>query len=293
MEIYANLHNHTTHSDGPVSPTELAELAKAEGYGAVAVTDHDTATAYPELREACERLGLECIFGVEFSVQEPKSYHILGFNFDPEYPEMREYLSAMAKRQTDNTKCCFDEAVEKGDIIGITWDEVLKFNEGISWICNNHVFNALKAKGLIEQSEYMAWFDKNFRHQRSKYPPKFAPAPLPKLVSLIKAAGGIALVAHPNGQLDDIDYLVSVGIEGLEVCHPDLTEAERERALSIALERRLFIAGGSDHSGICGGYYGSFSSEEELHASELYIQPMSAGTSREYFEEIKNSRINR
>ena len=39
MEIYANLHNHTTHSDGPISPTQLAELAKSEGYGAVAVTD--------------------------------------------------------------------------------------------------------------------------------------------------------------------------------------------------------------------------------------------------------------
>ena len=293
MEIYANLHNHTTHSDGPISPTQLVELAKSEGYGAVAVTDHDTATAFPELCAACERLGLECIFGVEFTVQDPAPYHILGFNLDPEYPEMKAYLADMAKRQTDNTKCCFDEAVENGGITGITWDEVLEFNKGIAWLCNNHVFELLKAKGLVKQSEYMSWFNKNFLHQRSKYPPKFSPKPLPELVSLIKAAGGIALVAHPHCQLDDIDDLISAGIEGLEVCHPDLTKEEQERALAIALEKRLFIGGGSDHSGICGGYYSSFASEEELHASFCYIEPMSAGTSREYFEEIKNSKINR
>ena len=57
MKIYANLHTHSTHSDGPYSPTEIVKVAKAEGYRAVAITDHDTASAYPELKKACEGEG--------------------------------------------------------------------------------------------------------------------------------------------------------------------------------------------------------------------------------------------
>ena len=293
MKIYANLHTHSNHSDGPYSPRKLAEVAKAEGYGALAITDHDTASAYPELKAACEELSLECIFGVEFSVMQPKDYHIVGFNFDPEYPEMKEYLSNMAKRQTDNTKCCFNEAVEKGDISGITWEEVTEFNKDIPWLCNNHVFEAMLAKGLVERKNYMAWFNKNFLHQRGKYPPSYDFLPLDKLVDLIKRAGGIAVLAHPHCQLDDIDELINLGISGIEVHHPDITPEEQARAYEIAIEKNLFISGGSDHSGLCGGYYNSYPTKEALMASEHYIKEMSAGTSKEYFDEIRNMKLKR
>ena len=293
MKIYANLHTHSTHSDGYYSPTELVHVAKSEGYGALAITDHDTATAFPELKKACEEEGMECIFGVEFSVCEPKPYHILGFDFDPEYPEMKQYLSDMAARQTDNTKACFDLAVKNGGIVGITWDEVVEYNRGIAWLCNNHVFNAMLAKGLVEQENYMAWFLENFEVQRGYFPPQYSFKPLPELIKLIKAAGGFAIVAHPHARLDDIDELVALGIEGLEVLHPDLTEDERKRALEIALEKGLFIGGGSDHSGLCGGHYGSYPSEEELKKSYHYIPALSVGTSKEYFDELKTRKINR
>ena len=92
MKPYANLHTHSTHSDGQYTPAELAAVAKAEGYRALAITDHDTATAFPELKDACAREGLECIFAVEFSVREPIPCHVVGFDFDPEYPPMKEYL---------------------------------------------------------------------------------------------------------------------------------------------------------------------------------------------------------
>ena len=68
MKMYANLHNHTTHSDGVYSPEEIVKVAKAEGYSAIAVSDHDTATAYPYLKAACEKENMECIFAVEFSI---------------------------------------------------------------------------------------------------------------------------------------------------------------------------------------------------------------------------------
>ncbi len=293
MKFYANLHLHSTHSDGAYTPYELAKKAKEEGYGAIAITDHDTATAYPELKEACEKFGLECIFGVEFSVRVPKEYHIVAFNFDPEYPPMKQYLKDMGARQTDNTKKCFDEAVENGNIKCITWDEVLEFNKNIIFLCNDHVYRAMMAKGLVKRENKYEWFCKNFLHQRAKYPPSHDFLPLEELVKLIKDAGGFAIVAHPHEQLDDIDYLISVGIEGLEVWHGDLTLEERERALEIAKEKGLFISGGSDHRGFLGGAYDAFTDEQSMKSSPFYVELGSLGTTREYFEEIKTHKIKR
>ena len=54
MKLYANLHTHSTHSDGKYSPAEMVKVAKDEGYKALAITDHDTATAFPFLKEECE-----------------------------------------------------------------------------------------------------------------------------------------------------------------------------------------------------------------------------------------------
>ncbi len=293
MDFYANLHSHSTHSDGVYTPAELARIAKDEGYSAIAITDHDTASAFPELKAACAELGMECVFGVEFTVVEPKAYHIIGFNFDPEYPPMKEYLEHMAIRQTDNTRLCFEEAVRNGAIVGVSWDDVLEYNRGIPWLCNNHVFRLLKARGLEKQENYIAWYNKNFHIQRTKYPPRYGFLPLAELVALIKAAGGFAIVAHPSGQLDDIALLIDAGIEGLEVWHNRLTAEEKERALKIAYERGLYVSGGSDHTGLLGGHYGSFADEASLKASYYYIEPHSVGTTKEFFDEIKAQKINR
>jgi len=293
MEMYANLHTHSTHSDGPYTPAEIVRVAKEEGYKAVAVTDHDSATGFSELKEACEKEGLEYIFGVEFCVTDPDDYHIVGFDFDPEYPPMKQYLADMGKRQTDNTMQCFNEAVALGNIKGITWEDVLEDNPGVQNFYNNHVFRSLLKRGLVKEGEYRAWFTQNFEFKRDKYPPKIDFKPLKEIVKLIKAAGGIALVAHPRGKLDDIDFFMECGIEGIEVFHPDLGKAEQERAHKIALEKNLYISGGSDHCGLCGGFYNSYPEGTDITKVRHYIEPLSAGTTEKYFWEIKNRKINR
>jgi len=292
MKMYANLHTHTTHSDGVYSPEEMVKVAKNEGYGAIAISDHDTATAYPYLKEACEKEGMECIFAVEFSVFEPDWYHIIGFDFDPEYTEMKDYLTKMSENTVYTTKSCFDEAVELGNITGITWEEILEFNKGVTWLCNNHIFRAMKAKGMVEENQYMDWFNLNFREQRGKYKGRHKFKTLPEIVKLIKDAGGIAVVAHPTDeQLSRIDYLIENGIEGLEVWHPEVEGKTRQKAFSLAIKHNLFISGGSDHSGLCGGFYDSYKDEESLKESKHYIKPMSAGTTKQFFEELKQRKL--
>lgn len=289
MDFYANLHLHSTHSDGTLTPEELVIAAKGEGYKALAITDHDTATAYPELQEACRKHDMECIFGTEFSVFEPYGTHLVAFHYDPEYPEMKKYLADMAWVCETTTKGCFNEAVENGNISGITWQEVLDYNKGIAWLCNNHVFRAMQAKGLVEESEYMAWFLKNFEAQRAKYKPDFDFRTLPEMIDLVHRAGGIAVIAHPDkNHFDNIEQITEWGIDGIEVEHPDLNREQRDKAMEIAKKYNFLISGGSDHSGLCSGLYGSYPDEETLKKSHTYIEPLSCGTSYEYYMQIKN-----
>ena len=84
-----------------------------------------------------------------------------------------------------------------------------------------------------------------------------------------------------------------MGIDGIEVWHPDLTEESKKRAYDISIEKELYISGGSDHSGLCSGLYASFPDEKALKESNTYIEPHSVGTTYEYYMEIKTRKKNR
>ena len=86
---------------------------------------------------------------------------------------------------------------------------------------------------------------------------------------------------------------LEAGIEGLEVLHAELTKEEQELSLKLCLEHGLYISGGSDHSGLCGGYYDSFPDEESLKASNIYIEPLSSGVTEEHFRELKERKLHR
>lgn len=302
MEFFANLHTHSTHSDGKYTPEEMVKIAKAEGYKALAITDHDTVTAFPFLKAACDREGLETIFGVEFTAISPliKGYfHMVAFGFDPEYPEMKDYLEKLSYNETAQTKYCFEKGknegyLEKpsweGELQNISWEEVLEFNKDISWLCNEHVFRAMKAKGIVTDFDYMPFFKAYFGPRRYEFDLPYEFLPVEELIGLVHRAGGIILIAHPENQLQFMDILLDMGLDGVEVYHPDVPKAEQEEALRIALEKDLFIAGGSDHSGLCGGMYAGFEHPEE---TEFYIEPHSCGTYELHFRELLNKKVDK
>ena len=289
-KMYANLHNHTTHSDGIYDPAEIVAIAKKEGYKAFAVTDHDTATACEPVRIECEKQGLEWVFGVEFTSPCSalgENFHIVGFHFDPEYAPMKRYLEERSFCEAYQTKVLFERGISEGLLSGITWDEILEYNSGITWLCNEHVFRALKAKGLKKDTDYPEFFNKVYgpRRREVKLPYDFKQTN--ELVKLINDAGGMAVVAHPAGQLQHIEELIKMGISGLEVWHallrsPDNTQ-ELE-ALKIAKKYGLFVSGGEDHSGLCGGQYERY---EDPRESRFYHTDCSLGTREEFFREIK------
>ena len=293
MKLYANLHSHSTHSDGEYTPYELAKIAKDEGYEALAITDHDTATAYPELKAACNELGMEAIFGCEFTAfckELNYNFHVTAFGFDPEYPEMKEYLRRCSATLADQTEQLFERGKKNGFISEkITWQDVLDYNKSITWLCNNHVFQTMKHMGIATDADYPAFFENVFHHHRREIPKLYEFLPIEEIIPLVKAAGGIAIVAHPYKQIHNIPKLLEYGIEGIEVWHSTLTDEEKREALKLALKHNLYISGGSDHEGLCGGQYKYYEHPEEMH---FWAEPCSLGTTKEFFDEIKNQKLN-
>ena len=292
MKQYANLHTHSVHSDGEFTPAELVTVARAEGYYALAITDHDTVTAYPELKRECDRHGLECLFGCEFTSPMPElseHFHITAYGFDPEHPAIRDYLSSISTAETARTRKLFEHGVENGLISGIEWDEVLSFNEGIRWLSNGHIFRAMKAKGLITDAEFLDFYDTVIAAHRFKIPLEVEYLSPSELIPRINEAGGVAIVAHPHAKLQYIEMLMGYGLSGLEVWHHDLSDTERIEALTLAKRHGLYISGGSDHEGLLGGGYKYVDSIEESH---FYEPVRSLGTARIFFDEIKNRVLN-
>ena len=295
MKIYANLHTHSTHSDGVYTPAELVRIAKDEGYGAIAITDHDTATAYTELKSECDKLGMETIFGCEFSVysEEFKSqFHITAYDFDPEYPEMKEYLCGCGAEKTQGTRFLFERGRANGFIPeAFTWQDVLDCNKGLAWLGNDAVFRAMKQKGVAVDKDYPAFFTNVYGKHRAEVPKLFNYLSLTEIIRLIKEAGGICIVAHPAdrfGKLEYVPRLKELGIDGIEVWHWLLTDAERIEALKLASEHKLYVSGGSDHAGLCGGTYALY---EDYKNTKYYIPECSMGTTKEFFDEIVNRKF--
>ncbi len=301
LEMYANLHTHTTHSDGVFTPEEIVKIAKSEGYKAIAATDHDTVTAYPEMKAICEREGLETIFGCEFYALHDKyldyfyDYHLVGYHFDPNHSDMKEYLYKRSYDMTSRTEELFELAMKEDKLPkGITWQEICDYNKGISWLCNDHVFRAMEAKGLVTEKEWEYYFKTcfaaSFAHsigQKCRYPIM----QIPDLIAMIHDAGGIAVVAHPaeSVQILTIPELVGFGLDGMEVWHNSVVKGGYTRkALEYALEYGLYVSGGEDHSGLCGGQYKYI---EDYKNNRYYAEDLSLGTRKEFYEEIRDMKL--
>lgn len=290
--MYANLHNHSTHSDGVYNATEIVDIIKNEGYHAAALTDHDTVTGNAEMSSVCKKEGLDSLFGCEFMAKSAKSginYHLTAFDFDPEEENMREYLRRCSATMSEKTRIIFNRGKEHGLLPReLDWEDIVADNEGISWLCNDHVFRTMKKMGYYVDSDYPAFFHDIFGVHGHGIAPLYEKLSLEEIIPFIKRAGGIVLVAHPHNQLETIPYLVELGIDGMEVWHPDLTAEEIPEALRIARDNGFYISGGPDHSGVSGGQYSFY---EDYKSCPWYIPELSTGTTKELFLEIKERKL--
>ncbi len=246
----ADLHMHTNHSDGTLNPVELARLAKAQGLDAVALTDHDTVTGLAELVAEVNKLGIEAIAGVELSAQfAPGTLHILGYGFDPQGP-IAQKLQDFQRARAERNPRILAKLSELG--MPLTLEEVKTLSGAKGQVGRPHIAKALEVKGYATYEEA---FD--------KYLTKGGPAYISKAgwtaqecIDLIHESGGVAVIAHPvqmklQGMAlrEKIKELADMGMDGIEVIHPDHKPEDQKLFMTLAEEFGLLPTGGSDFHG--------------------------------------------
>lgn len=280
-EIYANMHFHSTHSDGVYTPEELVRRGVEEGYHVLVLTDHEVATGVPLLMAECQKKGIGTMVGTEFyGMGFGQCFHILGYDFDPGYPEMARMQHYLAEKSAFLAKEQFDYCIAKGYFTNITWKEVLETNEGISWLNNEAVFRTLKKNGLITNAEYCDFFRKFMEYKTMN---KSYQVPDAKtIIHLIRNAGGVPVLAHPHKQIQYVLPLVEMGLMGVECSHWQVLPNEASELREIAAAHRLYTTGGSDHAGYMGG------NEDRFPESAGYRLPMRTyGATKEEFDTLK------
>lgn len=253
--MIADLHIHTTASDGRLSPLEIVNQAKRVGLSHIAITDHDTVAAYKELRATISDNTASkpiIIPGIEFSTDLPNhEVHILGYFIDIDNSKLNEQLEVILNDRLRRSKIM----VEKLNALGylIDYNRVLAIAGQAKSVGRPHIAMALVEKKYFKTVPEA--FDQVLVKNGPAYVPHYKLTP-EQAIRLIEAAGGIAILAHPGLIGDDnlVIDVIKLGIHGLEVYHPEHDQAMTSKYLGIADKYNLKITGGSDFHAIPGRY---------------------------------------
>ncbi|HYN29824.1 MAG TPA: PHP domain-containing protein [Dermatophilaceae bacterium] len=248
----ADLHVHSTASDGTDSPSAVVELAAAAGLTTVGLTDHDTTGGWHESATAAERVGIGLVRGVEVSAQRAgASVHVLGYLPDPAHAELAGELErARASRVTR-----LDRMVERmaADGIPVTVASVRAQLAPGATPGRPHIADALVAAGVVPDRD--AAFATYLSARSRYYVSHYAPDPV-RAVQLVRAAGGVAVVAHPfatyRGRTTSdalLAEMAAAGLDGIEVHHRDHDGVAVAHGLGLARDLGLLVTGSSDYHG--------------------------------------------
>ena len=251
MSIFADLHTHTTASDGQYTPTELARLAKQHGIQVLAVTDHDTIAGADEARRAGAGLGLQVIRGVELSAEGHHNYHILGYGFRDGDTELSRLCERLRAGRDDRKYRIIDFLREKDVHIDLHEVEELAGGEVIA---RPHFAQILVRHGYVSTNREA--FDRYLDTEEFRERVKRFKADARVCVEAIKSAGGKVSLAHPyqmglpDNELEKlVAQLKAWGLDAIECYYPKYTPEQQAFYLRLAEKYRLHRTGGSDFHG--------------------------------------------
>jgi hypothetical protein len=254
----ADLHVHSSASDGTEPPAEVMRRAAQAGLDVVALTDHDTVAGHAEARRALAGplTSLTLLPGMELSCRlADRSLHLLAYLFDADHPDLAAELRRIRDDRVLRARAMVSRLAELG--VGISWDQVAAI-AGPAVVGRPHIARAMAAAGAIASpSEAFTrdWIGDGGR----AYVGRYALDPV-HAIGLVRAAGGVAVLAHPRaGQEyrvsdEEIGRLAAAGLAGVEVFHPDQPDAERAGLLALAHDLGLVATGGSDDHGSLTGH---------------------------------------
>lgn len=247
---YVDLHAHTTASDGRATPEELIALASAADLQAVAITDHDTLDGLPAAQVAADAAGIQLVHGIELStIDGAREVHLLGLHL-ASTASLAEQLIAVQSARVDRAV----EMVAKLNKLGmpVTMEMVLAEAAGGA-VGRPHVARALVAGGWVRDMRDA--FDRYLGDGKAANVGKLR-IELADGISLIHAAGGVAVWAHPQGEgnKDKIGRYAALGLDGVEVRHPSHSSEDLARLATLCEHFGLLKSGGSDWHGALDGF---------------------------------------
>lgn len=243
----ADLHLHSTCSDGALPPAEVIRLAASRGVEFAALTDHDTVDGIPEAQAEAARWGLHLVSGVEVSVDyRGQDIHVLAYHLFPRDPQVLDMLGSIREGRKRRVAEMVAKLQALG--VGIGLDQVLAHTDSEAAVGRLHVAVALEEAGVV------ACLQDAFRYYIGQGGPAYVPKEtfsLEATFDVVRNAGGVLVLAHPGVyDLDPIwDDLMSAGLDGLEVWHPVHEPAKVESFRRLAIDHGLVMTGGSDFHG--------------------------------------------
>jgi predicted metal-dependent phosphoesterase TrpH len=247
-----DLHTHTNCSDGTDTPAQLVNKALSEGFSVLALTDHDTTSGWQAAQQAL-RSNLSLVLGAEISclTKDGISVHMLGLLFDGAHRSMQEMLENTRDGRIPRARKMI-ELLNAGGI-SISMDDVEAVKPVGATLGRPHIADALVKNGVVASRDEA--FTDLLHNNSPYYVAHLAPTP-EDAISMIRSAGGVAVIAHPfashRGQVlsvEDFLPLKNAGLNAIEVNHRDHSNEERNALAEIARELDLVITGASDYHG--------------------------------------------
>jgi len=249
----ADLHVHSSASDGSLTPEEIVREAVKHNLAAVALCDHDTVAGVLPAARLAEEIGIRLIPGVELSAYtedlasgRPLELHILGLFVDPTDAQFVGELERLQQVRITRIRTISG----KLHALDVDFDAeaVLEQATGES-VGRVHVARELVRQGHC--SDIREAFDRYLAADKPAYVAKERLTP-EQAIRLVHHAGGCAVAAHPAhsmGALDMLEELKRVGLDGVEVHYPSQSDQDEARLLDAARRLQLAVSGGSDFHG--------------------------------------------
>lgn len=242
----ADLHVHSTASDGSLSPSELVALACARSVDVLAIADHDSVAGLSEAQSSAAGCPLTLVPAVELSaVHGAADIHLLAYFVDPKEPRLLSRLEEL--RAGRRARAVSMVAGLRDGGFGISMDDVLAISNGGA-VGRSHVARALVSAGHADS--VAGAFREYIGRGRPFYVAKGGASPS-EVIAFVRSLGAIPVIAHPGiTQVDGlIPEMIEQGLLGIEAYHADHTAEQRAFYADLAVAYGVLVTGGTDYHG--------------------------------------------
>lgn len=243
----ADLHIHTTASDGAAEPADLVELAVSKNLNTISITDHDTIEGYRQARPLAESHAIHLIPGVEFTARHNgREIHLLAYHFNPHNKDILSLLRRQRQARRERMEKILDH-LRSSQGVDLDLDEVKAYARS-SVVGRPHVARLMVKKRLVSSVS-----EAFIRYLGSSVIETFEVpyASVAEIAGVTREAGGVTSLAHPGPlyTLEEVEDLVDQGLDGIECIHPAHDFEKQKMFIELAESRHLLITGGSDFHG--------------------------------------------